>query len=118
MFEYHPMTKQAKSLSGSKKKQFGFYAKVDRPCNTASYWSDGSRDYYSVVNMLTGATGTPPCGQYPMFKAEYQLKPQELLINTSIFAGKPGTARFECRPEDEALARKFLGIEAIAVMAA
>ncbi len=112
------MTDKAKRLSGSRKREFGFSADSTRPENTASYWDGGSKTTYSVINMLTGATGYCPCGSYPTFQASYELKSQELLIETSIFLGKPGLARFTCRPDDEALARKFLGIETVAAIAA
>ena len=118
MNTYYPMTNQAKSLSGSRKKQFGFAADSTRPENTASYWDGGSKTTYSVINMLTRQSGYPPTGSYPTFKAEYTLNPQELLVETSIFMGKPGTPRFTCRPEDEQLARKFLGIESVSTLAA
>ncbi|HSS99651.1 MAG TPA: hypothetical protein VLK33_21595 [Terriglobales bacterium] len=115
---YHKMTEQAKRLSGSRKREFGFYPDANRPQNTASYWDGGSKTSYTVINMLTGQTGIPPCGSYPTFQASYTLQPQELLMETGIFAGKPGTARFNCRSEDEELARKFLGIEACTVVTA
>jgi hypothetical protein len=118
MNNYYPMTAQAKRLSGSRKREFRFYTGADRPQNTASYWNGGSKTSYTVINMLTGAQGIPPCGQYPTFQASYTLRPQELLMETGVFCGKPGTARFNCRTEDEALARKFLGIEAVAVLVA
>lgn len=86
--------------------------------NTASYWDGGSKTTYTVINMLTGKTGFPPTGSYPTFQAEYLLGPQELMMETSVFCGKPGTPRFECRADDEQLARKFLGIETVAVIAA
>ena len=116
---YINQTSRSKTLSGSRKKQFGFYVQNDnRPINTASYWDGGSKTSYEVVNMLTGARGLPPCGSYPSFKAEYALQAQELLIETSVFMGKPGTPRFTCLSNDEDLARKFLGIETVAAMAA
>lgn len=114
-----PMTPQAKRLSGSHKRNFVLYVddRADCPINTASYWDGGSKTSYSVLNMVTGATGYCPTGSYPTFQAEYVLKAQELLIETSIFLGKPGTPRFTCRSEDESLARKTLGITAVAAMA-
>ena len=117
MSQYHNATQQSKALSGSRKKQFGFYVdSSNRPMNTASYWDGGSKTSYEVINMITKKRGFPPTGSYPTFKAEYQLQAQELMIETSIFLGKPGTPRFTCRAEDEQLARQFLGITAVAVL--
>ena len=112
------MNQRAKSLSGSRKKQFGFYATDHHNFNTASYWDDGSKTEYTVINMLTGQTGHPPCGSYPSFQAEYTLQAQELLMETGWFMGKPSTPRFTCRADDEMMARKFLGIETVAVVTA
>lgn len=117
--QYNQMTVQAKQWSGSRKKQFGFYVDSNQSThNTASYWDGGSKTTYTVINMLTRQTGNPPCGSYPTFKAEYTLNPQELLMETSVFMGKPGTPRFTCRADDEELARRFLGISACSVVTA
>ncbi len=119
MSEIHIATVQSKTLSGSRKTKFGFYVMdIDRPINTASYWDGGSKTSYRVLNMLTKQEGIPPCGSYPTFQAEYQLKPQELLIETSVFMGKPGTPRFTCRADDQEMARRLLGISACTVVAA
>ena len=104
---YFKANDKSKSLTGSRKKRFGVYGSTS--LSTASYWSDGSKSTFSVINRNTGASHYPPTGSYPSFQASYTIQPGEVVIETSIFCGKPGTPRFYCLPEEEAETLKWLG---------
>src|SRR5512147_1800345 len=94
----------------ARKRDFVF-STLSRPqVNTASYWSEGSKDNYKVINLDTKQTIIPPAGSYPMFQAEYTMKPGDVLINTGVCCGKPSQAYIYCLAEDETRVRAWLGI--------
>lgn len=62
---------------------------VERVFNTASYWDGGSKDTYTVRNLATGETSSPPCGSYPTFTVDYTLPRGSVLIAGGVFCGKP-----------------------------
>lgn len=109
--ETYNMTPKAKAITNSRKRKFYFHKRtVGAPNNTASYWDGGSRDVYSVLNIMTGQSKTPPVGQYPTYQASYTLEPNEILICTGTFLGKPATPSITCRVDEEMAVKQFLGI--------
>lgn len=103
-------TPKIKALTGSRKK-IVFVSVVPKgsKVNTASYWDGGSRDYYRVYTP-NGASFSPPCGEYPRFQAEYELKDKEFIINTCTFYGKPGTPHVYIQADIEQETKQLLGI--------
>ena len=70
--------------------------------NTASFWDEGSRNEFLVVNMDTGASFVPRKGIYPTFQAEHTLQPGEIMIQTGVFLGKPARPYIRFQPRDGA----------------
>lgn len=99
-----------RGLDGERKRDFTLSPSSRPQFNTASYWSGGSRDYFTVINIATGARTTPPAGTYPAFDAHYSLNVGEVLMQTGVCMGKPMAPRFHCLPEDNNRARSFLGL--------
>lgn len=88
----HKLNRKAQEIIGTRKQKcFVTELAQARELNTASYWSDGSRDQFVVLNLASGKRTSPPIGQYPMFDAKYTLQPGEVLIRTGVFCGKPAT---------------------------
>ena len=113
----HEMTGRVKAITGSRKRNFRFYAGSDTHC-TNSYWDGGSKTSYEVVNIDTGARFIPSPGSYPWTTPnDYTLKAGEVLIETGHFCGKPATPAISCRADDEARVRHWLGIYLVAVAA-
>jgi hypothetical protein len=98
------MTPKTRKIIHSMKRTFwyGCYPD-DTEHTTASYWDGGSKSVYTVYNMQTGARHTPPTGVYPMFVANYVLKPYEVLVVTGVFQGKPSTPAIRVRESDSAM---------------
>lgn len=108
--ETYNITQKVKDVTGSRKKRF-YFSLVSTPQSTDSYWSGGSRDQYSLVNLNTGINSFPPAGQYPWTtENRYTLQPGDVLIQTGIFCGKPATPHIKCLPENNQKVRTWLGI--------
>jgi len=61
-----------------------------------SYWSDGSRDYYTYMTTEGQILESVPQNGTPFDRANLTadtLEPGQILVQTSIFRGKPGTMR-------------------------
>ena len=109
MIYYYPVTEKVRTITGTRKKKFALSA-TESAINTASYWSGGSRTSYEVIDLETGKSFSPPAGSYPTFREEYTLKGLEIMVETGVFCGKPGTPRISYRPEHEAYVKSWLGI--------
>jgi hypothetical protein len=100
-----------KSLFAGYRKKAIFVNKLSdnepRRFNTASYWDGGSKTDHHIYNLASGQLGIPPVGSYPMFQAEYILKPGEIHITTGCFCGKPATAFLDYFPCDEEKVKEF-----------
>ena len=99
-----------RGLDGERKRDFTLSLSSRPQFNTASYWSGGSKDYFTVINIHTGARSTPPAGTFPNFDAHYSLQAGEVLMQTGLCMGKPMAPRFHCLPEDNNRVRNFLGL--------
>lgn len=104
-------TPTVSKITGTKKRSFFLSISNGREISTSVYWSGGSRDAFSVLNIETKKIKIPPTGSYPNFKAGYTLEENEILIKTGIFCGKPATVNITCRDEDKDKVMKFLGIK-------
>lgn len=105
----HPANPKVKSLTGSRKQKFTLWFH-NETVYTASYWDEGSKSVFSVLNRATGQRFTPPTGTYPTFQAQYEMKPGEIVIETGTSSGKPATPAINCRPDEVEETKKFLGI--------
>jgi hypothetical protein len=103
------MTEKAKWATGSRKKSF--YFSTAEKHSTDSYWDGGSRDQFEVANRVTGQRIIPPAGSYPWTTPnDYVLQPNEVLIVTGTFCGKPATPHFICRPDEESATKTWLTV--------
>jgi hypothetical protein len=103
-------TPRVKVLTNTKKKQFWFTL-TSLPQSTNSYFDGGSRDQYTVINVITGRHFTPESGHYPWTtKNDYTLQSGDVLMVTGMCCGKPRTPHFMCLPEDNQRVRNWLGI--------
>jgi hypothetical protein len=88
----------------------GFYLhERSGPIRVASYWHSGSRDYYIVYNMRTGARHIPDGGSYPTFNGAYILSPGEIIIGSGWWGTKAATGAIYYRPEDRHQVMTLLG---------
>lgn len=75
------------------------------PRELHSYWDEGSRDYYALIDTQTGKIGHME-SNHPFFEAykglngKWDLPPLHLLIQHSIFAGKDTGITIYVRPSD------------------
>lgn len=105
------MTPKAADLSRSRKRQFTLVSS-DKVC-TNSYWDGGTKSEYTVFNIDTGRSFTPPVGAYPWtVKNDYVLQPGDVVMETGMSCGRPATPLFRCLPADVARALIWLGVDA------
>ena len=104
-------TSRSKAFSGSGKRQIMVSEAYSPKQSTASYWNEGSRDYYTVFNRNDRAQFNPDAGTYPHFQAEHTLQPGDVLMETGFTQGKPSTPRFTCLKGELEEMKLWLGIE-------
>ena len=111
MFTTLPTNQRVKDLTGTKNKKFNFITSDDNSAHhTGSYWSSGTRYYYSVYNIKTGERKAAPSGSFPTFSGSVVLAENEILIKTGSCCGKPSNPMIICRRSDEDNIRMFLNI--------
>lgn len=104
----HQITSKVRQITGTRKREFLLFER-ESPVDTGSYWSDGTKYNFVVININTGQQTKPPTGQYPTFKADYVLAENEIVIRLAS-CGKPSTPYIHCRPEDKENVLKWLGV--------
>lgn len=80
-----------------------FYVEIsERPRKLKSYWDGGSRDYYRVVNLVSGAIFEPPTLEPFGDKVEpYIPSAGYALVEHSIFCGKDSGRTVYLHPNDK-----------------
>ena len=106
--QIYSSTEKLRTLTNSRKKKFSI-TKCSN-VNTASYWDSGSISHYRAYNFVTNCGKVPPSGEYPNYKAQYELLPNEIVICTGIFLGKEATPKIFCRSEDFDTVKTFFGV--------
>lgn len=106
--QIYSSTPKLRNITQSRKKKF-LIVQCNK-VNTASYWDGGSISYYRAYNFVTNCAKVPPSGEYPNYKAQYELLPNEIVICTGIFLGKEATPKIFCRSEDLDAVKTFFGV--------
>ena len=107
----YPTTPMVRRLSGTRKREFYlamFEAPYVKDCN--SYWDDGSKDNYRVLDMNGQFVEVPPSGSFKKRADPYTIKPGTILMETGLFRGKPATPTFYGNESDRPWITKLLGI--------
>lgn len=110
-----PTSKVAQFLTGYRKREA--YVEVSSSVNVESYWDGGSKSDFMLVNetgrRIELKEGGGPFSKNPHGN-HHVMQPGEILIETSVFCSKTGTAHIHFHSEEQ-LRRIVKVEEAVAV---